>query len=212
MGMSAEQNPEQIKRSLAFIAEAGTAMEMPRSHNKYLGNTFDNVASHQNHTGIIAYVIARLEGLPHQDGLQALAMGSLHDLAEVRTGDADLIAKNYTKIDEPKATRQMLAGLPFGEDLLSLYEDYEERETLAAKCAKDADALEQLFQEWVLAYRGNKMAEKWFDGDLIHRVPSLRTESAKRLALAMGENEPDLWWWKDFTGDNLNQEHLNGKR
>lgn len=209
-----KENPEQsvIINSLRLIAESGTAMEMPRSHNKHLGNTFDTVASHQNHASIIAYVIARLEGHTHEDGIRAMAMMAIHDLAEVRTGDLDYVAKHYGSNDENKAVKDMLKGLPFGDDLQSLHNEYEERETDISKCAKDADAIEQLFQEWVLMYRGNKLAEKWFNGDLVNRLPYLRTESAKRLAQAMSENSPDLWWWQELVDDNLNHTHLNGKK
>jgi len=201
------------KRVLHFISQAGSLLEMPRSHVRSLGNnTPDTIASHCYHVSVIAYCLARLEGLSHEQGLQALAMGVLHDLAEARTGDADFVAKNYVEIDEAKAVHDQYAGLPFEQDLHDLTRSYEVRETLEAKCAKDADALAQMFIEWVLAWRGNKLAERWFDNDFKHRVPFLRTDSARRLALAMKESDPHEWWWSEFVDKGVNYKHLNSDR
>lgn len=201
------------KSELYFIQQAGMLLQMPRSHVRNLGSsTPDTIASHCYHTSIIAYCLARMEGLGHQEGLQAMGMGALHDLAEARTGDADLIAKNYITIDEPKAIKDQFASLPFGDDLLELVEEYEDRQSLQAKCAKDADALAQLYIEWFLSWQGNKLAEKWFEGDYTHRVPYLRTESAKKLAHQMRDSNPQEWWWSEFIDKGVNYDHLNGRK
>lgn len=201
------------RRVLYLIQQAGMLMEMPRSHVRNLGNNApDTIASHCYQVSIIAYCIARMEGLSHELGMKAMAMGTLHDLAEARTGDADFVAKNYVEIDETKAVRDQFAGLPFGDDLLAVVEEYEERESLEAKCAKDADILAQMYIEWILTWRGNKLAERWFEGDYIHRVPFMRTESAKKLALEMRKSNPHEWWWAEFVDKGVNQDHLNGKK
>jgi len=201
------------KRVLYLIQQAGMLLEMPRAHVRNLGNnTPDTIASHCYHVSVIAYCIARMEGLGHDAGLKAMGMGVLHDFAEARTGDNDFIAKNYTTSDEPKAMRDQFAGLSFGDDLLNMMKEYETRETLEAKCTKDADILAQMYLEWLLGWRGNKLAQKWFDGDLVSRVPYLRTESAKKLALSMKDSNPHEWWWSEFVDKNLNHTHLNGER
>lgn len=188
-------------------------LDMPRTHVRNLGNnTPDTIASHCYHVAVIAYCIARMEGLSHEDGLKAMAMGVLHDLAEARTGDTDFVAKNYVTVDEPKALQDQFAGLPFGKDLLTMMEEYEERLTLETKCVKDADSVAQMYIEWLLAWRGNKLAEKWFEGGFTHRVPHLRTESAKKLVLAMKDSNPQEWWWSEFVEKGVNHSHLNGRR
>lgn len=69
------------KQALYFIEQAGMLLEMPRSHVRNLGNnTPDTIASHCYHVSVIAYVIARMEGLSHETGLHCMAMGTLHDL------------------------------------------------------------------------------------------------------------------------------------
>lgn len=187
-------------------------MQMPRSHKRHLGNTFDTVSSHSHHVAVIAYCLARLEGLSHEEGLRAMAMGVMHDLVEARTSDLDFVAKHYAAVYEEKATEHQLRNLPFEEDLRKIIQEYEDRDTLASKCSKDADALEQIYQEWVLTHTGNKMAEKWFLGDYKNRVPYLRTKSAKRLTLIMKSSHPHQWWFEDLVEKNINLEYLNSKK
>jgi len=141
-----------------------------------------------------------------------MSMGLLHDLLEARTGDVDFIAKNYATLDETKALEDQFAGIEFGNDLLKTMQEYENRETVIAKCAKDADTVAQMYLEWLLSWRGNKLAEKWFEGDYQHRVPHLRTESAKTLALSMKDSNPQEWWWSEFVEKNINLDHLNSKK
>jgi len=201
------------RRVLYLIEQAGSLLDMPRTHVRNLGNnTPDTIASHCYHVSVIAYCVARMEGLTHEQGLAGMAMGSLHDLAEARTGDADFVAKNYVKIDEAKAIKDQFADLPFGPDLQDLMSEYEERTTALAKCVKDADSLAQMYVEWTLTWRGNKLAERWFEGDFKHRVPNLRTESAKQLALAMKDSNPHDWWWTEFVEKGVNYRHLNGRK
>lgn len=204
---------KKITGALYLLQQAGSLIGMPRSHIRSLGrNTPDSIASHSHHVSVIAYCIARLEGLSHEDGLKAVTMGVFHDLAEARTGDADFIAKNYVTIDEPKAIKDQFSSTPFGEDLLGLVEEYEVRESAVAKCTKDADVLAQMYMEWLLAWQGNKLAERWFEGDFSHRVPYLYTKSAKKLAEAMKESDPHEWWRSEFVSGGINYDHLNGNQ
>jgi len=186
-------------------------MQMPRSHKRSLGTTFDTVASHSFHVAIIAYCIARMEKLSHEDATMAMSMGLLHDLPEARTGDMDFISKNYNKVNEELAIADQFAGIDFGEDLKKVVDEYEDRKSLISKCTKDADMIEQMYQEWVLSWQGNKLAKDWFDGDFINRVPYLFTESGKSLILEMKDSDPNKWWWTEFVDKGVNYKHLNGK-
>ena len=187
------------KKILFLIEQAGTLMNFPRSHQKNLGNTFDTVASHSHHVSIIAYCIARMENLSHEEAMKSLTMAVFHDLPEARTGDQDFVAKHYGEVDEEKAIKDQFSDLPFTDDLMNLVKEYEDRDTLVAKCAKDADSLEQMYQEWFLMWQGNQMAKTWFESDFKDRVPNFRTKSAKILASQMKDSNPQEWWLNDFT-------------
>ena len=147
-----------IKKVLFLIEQAGTLLQMPRSHVRTLGNAFDTIASHSYHVSIMAYCIARMEKLNHEDGMKALAMGLFHDLTEGRTADLDFISKNYTKDNEGKAIQDQFGGAKFGKELKKLLREYNERKSAISKCVKDADQLAQMYHEWALMWRGNKLA------------------------------------------------------
>lgn len=200
------------QKALYLIEQASTLMLMQRQHVRNLGNiTFDTIASHSFHVGIIAYCITRMEGMTHEDGLKAMGIGLMHDLAEARTGDNDFVAKNYTVMDEQKAINDQFDGLAFGADFKNDLAEYEERKTKLTHCVKDADALAQIYMEWTLSWQGNKLAEKWLKADFVSRVPFFRTDSAKKLAKLMEKSDPQEWWWSQFvdkSGPNL--KHLNG--
>jgi len=200
------------KKILHLIQQAGTLMLMNRNHIRNLGNiTFDTIASHSFHVAIISYCITRMEGLGHEEGLKALGMGLIHDLVEARTGDNDFVSKNYTTMDEERATRDQFAGIGFGKDLLKEVNEYEERQTKVSKYVKDADAVAQMYMEWTLAWQGNRLAEKWFKGDLINRVPNFRTKSAKKIVRLIKSTDPQDWWWDELvTKKGPNLKHLNG--
>lgn len=205
-----EQPQEELyKKALRYIEETGMLMQMPRSHRRHLGNTFDTVASHCHHSGIIAYILATLENLPFRDRKRAMTMAMIHDIPEARTGDLDYVAKHYSKTNEAKAIDAQLKGLPGREYFKGLYKEWGEQKTQASRCAKDADALEQRYQEWTLMHQGNKMAERWYQDGFNHRVPFYRTESAKRLAMLLEESHPHEWWFTDLVEQGINQKHLN---
>lgn len=68
-----------------------------------------------------------------------------------------------------------------------------------------------MYIEWLMGWRGNKLAQKWFDDDFINRVPHLRTKSAQAIAQAMKNSNPHEWWWQEFVTESMNLHHLNGK-
>lgn len=203
---------DENKKIMYLIQQAGTLMMMQRAHIRNLGNiTFDTIASHCYHVAIIAYCVTRMEGLSHEEGLKAMGMGLFHDLAEARTGDNDFISKNYTTMDEERAVSDQFSGFEFGKDLHNEIIEYEKRESKVSKCVKDADAIAQMFMEWSLSWQGNKLAEKWFKGDMVHRIPSLRTASAKKLMDLIKNSDPQEWWRSQFVdGKGPNLKHLNG--
>ena len=66
-------NSKVVKKVLFLIQQAGSLLRMPRSHARSLGNTYDTIASHSHHVSIIAYCIARMEKLSHNDAMKALS-------------------------------------------------------------------------------------------------------------------------------------------
>lgn len=202
-----------MKDVLYLIQQAGTLMLLPRTHIKHFGGTFDTVASHSYQTSLVSYCLTRMEGYSHEEGLKSIAMGIFHDLLEARTGDLDFIAKHYLDVNEPKAIKDQFNGIPFAEDMKNVITEYENRVGPAAVCARDADSLVQMQTEWMLMWQGNNLAKKWFDSDFNDRVPGFKTESARKLAIAMRDSNPNEWWWSQFLENDTakDKEKLLGK-
>lgn len=140
-----------------------------------------------------------------------MAMANLHDMQEARTGDFDFAGKNYSKTDENRAIKDTYTGINFGKDLENLMSEYEERTTLLSKCAKDADLVEQMYQEWVLMWQGNKLAQKWFEDKQKLTVPKFYTKAAKELIEGMKSSNPHEWWWSEFVDKNFSSKNLTGR-
>ena len=116
-----------------------------------------------------------------------------HDIAETRIGDHHKVAARYLsnkKEAEKQVMQDQFAGLPFADDMLSMFHEYEERSSVEGKIAKDADYLEQAFQAKVYVETGYTEAADW-----IKNVgAALQTESAKQLWQEMTETSFVDWW------------------
>ncbi|TXI31246.1 MAG: HD domain-containing protein [Niabella sp.] len=213
--MNSNQNLDHktLKRILYLIEQAGSLMLLPRTHIKHLGNSFDNIASHSYQVAVVAYCISRMEHLTHEEALQSVGMAIFHDLSEARTGDLDFIAKHYATVDENKAVQDQLKGVPFSSEIKVLIDEYNHKRNNIAICARDADSLVQFYTQWVLMWQGNQLAKKWYDSDFNDRIPGLKTESARHLALALKDSNPNEWWWSQFLENDaaIEKDKLLGK-
>ena len=85
----------------------------------------------------------------------------------------------------------MAAGLPFGEDVLDLIHEFNERSTPEALLANDADQIELILQLKELGDLGNPYATHWISS----AMKRLRSETGKRLARSVLETEFCNWWY-----------------
>jgi len=177
---------KKLGRIVDFLFEVGTLQNMQRMHSQYLRLAKETIAEHSFRTAIIAKVLAELEGA---DGNKAMSMGLFHDLAEARTGDANFVHKLYIKQEEKKAHREQLNGVPSGEEIIKLLDEFREQRTKEAIVAKDADRIDQ-----ILLQREYLQGQP-HDFELWHKniAKDLQTESAKQLAKKIKERNPLQW-------------------
>ncbi len=116
-----------------------------------------------------------------------------HDLVEARTGDLNYVNKRYVKADERAAVRDMTAGLPFGDEIAQLAEEFNARSTPEALAANDCDQLEMILQLKELGDLGNRYAPDWIST----AVKRLKTENGKRLARSILNTDFSAWWYKE---------------
>ncbi|MBN1585019.1 HD domain-containing protein [Candidatus Uhrbacteria bacterium] len=182
------KNNDTYRQIVDFIYETGIHSQTPRSGLWFLGSGRQSVAEHLFHTAMIAYALAHLE--PRVDRMKVVLMALFHDIGEGRTSDHNYVHQRYGRLNETEAVTDISRSVPFGPEILDLYEEEHERKTPEARLVKDADTL-----EWIATLRGeeekgNTKAREWI-GIAVKR---LKTVPAKRLVGFMLKTSPDSWW------------------
>ncbi|PIR97150.1 MAG: phosphohydrolase [Candidatus Doudnabacteria bacterium CG10_big_fil_rev_8_21_14_0_10_41_10] len=184
-----------LKNIVNFLFETGILAKTPRSGFHFLGSGKQSVAEHTNRASFIGYALSMME--KNADTAKVLKMCLLHDLAEARTTDLNYLHQKYTVAKEEKAVEDLSKTLPFGEDIKNTIKEYQERITLEAKLAKDADNL-----EWALSMKeqwdiGNVRAKDWFE----ITVKRLITDTGKRLAEEIRKTDSNDWFFPNKNDD-----------
>jgi len=177
-----------MKKIADLLFEAKILKEIPRSGYHFLGAGKESVAEHSFSTAFIAYVMSQLE--PEVDALKLISMGLIHDLAEARVGDLNTVHKQYIAADETKALEDATRGLPFGQNLQDLIQEYNEGHSKEARLAHDADQLALILELKDLMDIGYKPPNSWIE-NVIARV---KTKVGKKIARAVMETQRDSWW------------------
>ena len=116
-----------------------------------------------------------------------------HDISESRISDLNYVHQKYTERLEEKAHADVVAPLPFGDDMKALIDEYEERESVESTLVKDADNLEFIFCLKEQYDIGNERAKTWIEP----AAQRLKTEEAKKIAEVMLTIDSDRWWFKE---------------
>ena len=185
-----------LKPDVDFLFEMGSIRFISRMWQRFLNDDFANLAEHHFRMFWIAMVIAAHEEKVDTGKLAKLVL--VHDIAESRTGDVDYLARQYVVRNEELGIKDMLAGTGFEKEFLTLWEEYESRETLEAKIAKDADNLDVDFELAEQASKGSPLQSDWHENRLFVSQEKLYTTTAKRLFEQLSNSNPHDW-------------HLNGR-
>lgn len=163
-----------------FIFQLGNLKRTRRSGWLSIGITgCESVAEHSFRTAVLAYIIAKDEGLSEPESKDAMFLALLHDAHESRIGDLHKLAKKYAKIDGKRAMKESLGPL-----------EKEMGKTLNLKLktiVRDADILEMFFQAKEYADEGNGYAKEWLAPE------KLKTKSAKAIYGKMRKRDSRAW-------------------
>jgi len=163
----------------AFLYEIGQLKRYPRTGWLTAGVPQpESVADHSYRASVIAAVIAAMEGADPQ---RAAFLAIWHDSQETRTTDLSHLTKKYvTPMPNETVTTHQVRALP--EALAAIIQgavaEYEARETLEARCARDGDKLELLLQAREYSDQGHPGLRPFMDSAL----SGLQTPSARELA------------------------------
>ena len=115
----------------------------------------ESVADHCFSMSVIAMVLSDLQNL---DTTKVLKMSLMHDLAESFTGDltTDKISKKEKEKLENETMKKIFNNLPniLAEKYLSIWNEYQKRQTDEAVFLHEVDKLEMAFQANVYAKEG----------------------------------------------------------
>ncbi len=192
-----------IKKLVSFFFEVGNLRKIPRSHQQALltQDLSDNIATHSFRVAIIGYFLAQyLEA----DSDKVIKMCLFHDLEETRTGDQNWIHKSYIKSFEGEVRKDQIKNLENVEEFKKISEEYDDRESLESKIAKDADYLDELFLLKEFAWQGNKEAELWLKRGAKEEnkhKKRLYTKLAKKIAQEVRKHRPSTWWDDAWSAD-----------
>lgn len=179
-----------MKDIVNFLFEVGILKNTPRSGYQFLGSGSESVADHSFRVAVIAYLLAKNE--PKADIQKVLLMSLFHDFHEARTGDHNYVNKRYVTVNENKAVRDLAQKLPFGQEIVSLIDEFKSRETLEARLSHDADQLDFILELKRQLDLGNKSAAEW----LRYAVKRLITDYAKELADEITKTGSSDWWFE----------------
>ncbi len=177
-------------RSLVnFLFEVGMLKKTPRTGYQFLGSGAESVAEHSFRTAVIGYILSLQE--PKADASKAALMCLFHDLHEARTGDHNYVNKRYVQVDEEKALGDLSQELPFGGEIVALFQEFKGGDSVEARISRDADQLDLILELKEQLDLGNKYASEW----LHYALERLHTESARKMALEILDTDSTEWWF-----------------
>jgi putative hydrolase of HD superfamily len=184
---------KRVENDLAkFLYEVGQLKRVKRSGWWIAGvKDPETVAEHSFRTAVIAYLLARLEGV---DPGKAVVMALFHDMPETRTNDAHRIVMRYAdwRDVDKKAIGEQSKRLPdeMAKQMVTLFEEFEKEVSTEAKVVRDADLLECIIQAREYQTLGYTDVVDW----IFNAQAVLQTESAKKIASECLKTEPKEWW------------------
>ena len=182
--------PDGAAALAAFGYELGVLKRVRRTGWWHAGvRDPESVAEHTMRVAQLAGLLAAEEGA---DPARAAFLALRHDTQETRTADQPPTQNEYAPDPAPRRiTADQTAQLPARarDTVRDAVDEYEQRETAEARCAKDADRLDMLLQ--AVEYRdiGVHRVEGWIDS----ARKGLTTETGRRIAEAALYVSPLAW-------------------
>lgn len=142
--------PTNLLRQIEFIKEVDKLKYILRKTKLLNSDRNENDAEHSWHLSLMAIVLADHANAPI-NLLKVIKMLLIHDIVEIDAGDTFIYdtQKNHVNTEEErKAARRIFGLLPDDQanDLIAIWEEFEEGQTDEAKFARAMDRLEPLLQ------------------------------------------------------------------
>jgi len=141
---------ETLIKQIEFIKEIDKLKYILRKTKLINSDRNENDAEHSWHLSVMAIVLAEHSNAPI-DVLRVVKMLLIHDIVEIDAGDTFIYdaQKSHDNTEEEREAAKRIFGILPGnqaEELLTLWEEFEEQQTSDAKFARAMDRLEPLLQ------------------------------------------------------------------
>lgn len=141
---------DNLLKQVEFIKEIDKLKYIQRKTRLFNSDRHENDAEHSWHLAMMTIVLAEHSDVP-VDVLKVLKMVLIHDIVEIDAGDTFIYdtQKNHTNTnDELAAAKRIFGVLPQAQadELVAIWEEFEEGLTNEAKFARAMDRFEPLLQ------------------------------------------------------------------
>ena len=141
---------DNLLQQINFIKEIDKIKYIERKTKLFNSDRNENDAEHSWHLAMMTIVLAEHSDVPI-DVLKVLKMVLIHDIVEIDAGDTFIYdtEKNHTNTDEERTAANRIFGMlpkEQADELISIWEEFENGETHEAKFARSMDRFEPLLQ------------------------------------------------------------------
>ena len=141
---------DKLLQQINFIKEIDKIKYIERKTKLFNSDRNENDAEHSWHLALMTIVLAEHSDVPI-DVLKVLKMVLIHDIVEIDAGDTFIYdtEKNHTNTDEERTAANRIFGMlpkEQADELISIWEEFENGETHEAKFARSMDRFEPLLQ------------------------------------------------------------------
>lgn len=142
--------PDHLAKQISFIQEIDKLKYIQRKTKLFNSDRHENDAEHSWHLAMMTLVLAEHSDKP-VDVLKVLKMVLIHDIVEIDAGDTfiyDSVKNHSNTAEELLAAKRIFGLLPAAqaEELIAIWQEFEEGRTDEAKFARSMDRLEPLLQ------------------------------------------------------------------
>lgn len=175
-----------------FFFELGMMKKIEHCGTKFAGVKHpDTLAEHTCRSAQIGFALA-IEERGNPEKVAAMCM--MHDIGEIRVGDAHRIAQKYFDVRpaEKKAVYDQTAALPplVRSRLRALWDEFNAQNTVDGIIARDSDLLETMMQAKEYLDTGYTAMQRWLTNG--HKF--LKTRTAKKWFKKMVNSKFTDWW------------------
>lgn len=175
--------PDQLLKQIEFIEEIDKLKYIVRKTRLLNSDRRENDAEHSWHLAVMAIILSE-----HSNSavnvLKVVKMLLIHDLVEIDAGDTFLYdtqkSHNNTE-EERKAAERIFGLLPSDQanELLTIWEEFEEQKTDEAKFARAMDRLEPLLQN--VSNNGGTWNEFGVNFDKVYQKKQVINHGSSRI-------------------------------